>query len=102
MVNNWIQILRLFWAILPSAIVVSTLLVVLFGDQGLIARSHYKQVLYQTNLANAEIKEENQRLALQLRRLKNGQDQLELLAAEQLLQAHGDVTIYRFIDEKEQ
>ena len=99
--NSWIQILRLCWAIFPSAIVVTTLLVVLFGDQGLIARSHYKQVLYETRLDNVDLREENSRLALQLRRLKNGKHQLELRVADQLLQAEEGVTIYRFVDENE-
>ena len=100
--NSWIQLLRFTWAILPSFIVVSTLLVVLFGDQGLIARSHYKQLLYETRLANLDVEFENRQLALQIRRLKmNGDRQLELQAAERLLQAKENVTIFRFIDEKE-
>ena len=100
--NTWIQLLRFVWAILPSFIVVSTLLVVLFGDQGLIARSHYKQMLYETRLANLDIEFENRQLALQIRRIKmNGERQLEVQAAERLLQAREDVTIYRFVDENE-
>ena len=100
--NTWIQLLRFAWTILPSFIVVSTLLVVLFGDQGLIARSHFKQMLYETRLANLDVQNENKQLALQIRRLKmNGDRQLEIQAAERLLQAREDVTIYRFVDENE-
>jgi len=77
-------------------------MVVLFGDQGLIARSHYKQVLYQVRLDNSEITDDNLQLALHLRRLKNGKDQLELLAAEKLLISEDDVTIYRFLEEGSQ
>ena len=75
--------------------------IVLFGDQGLIARSHYKQVLYQTRIDNIELQKENKDLALQIRRMKSGQSQLELRAADKLLQAQTGVTIYRFVDEDE-
>ena len=101
MFNSWLQILRILWAVLPSAIVVCTLFIVLFGDQGLIARSHYKQVLYQTRIDNIDLQKENKDLALQIRRMKSGQSQLELRAADKLLQAQTGVTIYRFVDEDE-
>ena len=100
--NNWIHILRLLWAILPSFIVIATLAVVLFGDQGLIARSHFKQLLHETRLDNETIQQENHELSLQIRRLKTGKKQLELLAADKLLNAVPNATIYRFHEEGEQ
>jgi cell division protein FtsB len=95
--------LMLFFRSLPKkyllclgALVSAMIFFTLFGGRGLLQIYHLKEERDRIHLANARLREENQKLALQMQRLRHQKEEVEKIAREELgLVKKGEI-IYQF------
>lgn len=99
-VRNWIHILRVFWVLIPAIVVASTVFMVSFGEQGLLALLDTEERLAQVRLDALKVEQENIELQLQIRRIKSRPEQIELLSASSLKKVQEGTTVYRFSEEE--
>jgi cell division protein FtsB len=76
---------------------VSTMfLFTIFGGRGLIQIYHLKEEKERIKIVNARLREENQKLAEQIKRMKHSKEEVEKIAREELgLVKKGEV-VYQF------
>ena len=87
---------RVFWSLVPAAIIVGAVSGVVFGDEGLLARHALKQRLFRMDERVEQIKAENEVLREQIQSLRTDPVAVRRASAEQLLAAPTGSTIYRF------
>jgi cell division protein FtsB len=79
-----------------GALVCAMILFTIFGGRGLVQIYHLKEERDRVNLANARLREENQKMTHQIQRLRHQKEEVEKLAREELgLVKKGEV-IYQF------
>lgn len=87
---------RLVWNLVPLAVVVAAVATTLMGEDGLLRRHALKQRLLAIEDQLAQVEQENEGLAAEVRRLREDPSALRRAAAEELLVAEPGSTIYRF------
>ncbi len=79
-----------------GALVCAMILFAIFGGRGLLQIYHLKEERERIYLSNARLREENQKLAVQMQRLRHQKEEVEKIAREeQGLVKKGEI-IYQF------
>ena len=83
-----------------ASFVTSTCFMIIFGEQGLIALKETKENVAAVKLELIDLEEENERLRLRLRQLKNSHEREEILAGEIYQASKEGTTLYHFSSEE--
>lgn len=97
-----IRLRQILLTIVPALLALAVVILALFGDNGLLRRHDLRRQLYQVTEEMKALKEENQRLRIEIERLQKSGVALEREAAERLLMASPGSTVYRFPKEDPQ
>ena len=87
---------RTLLAVLPAALIASVALSTIWGQHGLVARTHVERELQDTNARLAAVDQANQRLLWELDRLSHDPRSSERVAAEELSWGRKGTILYRF------